>query len=157
MATGKYDIKPTGIYAFKWLDAQGCTSGGGSKYQWSLPKGNEPGEWHSKIKSKKPIVCCEHGFHCVPFVGINSYSSYGPRLFLVEIAGKFNCHADKLAVESIRLITELKTYKHGGAVEIIDRLIPCNTLHALKLSARGVVGRDIIGSVQIITNKEIYP
>lgn len=156
MATEKYDIKPTGIYAFKWLDLKGFTRGGGSTYKWSLPNGNEPGEWHSKIKSKRPIRCCHHGFHCIPFNGINSYSQFGPRLFLVEIAGKFDCYVDKFAVESVRLITELRTHRHGGAIEVIDEIkIPSNTLHSLKFSARGTVGRDRMGTIKVVTYQDI--
>lgn len=147
------EIEETGIYAFKWIDSKGCTSGGGSNYKWSLPVGDKPGEWHSKRKAKKAIKCCGHGFHCVGFERINDFTSYGPRLFLVEVSGKFNAHPDKFAVESVRIVRELKHKWEDGRVIILSkdlRSLPNKTItNTVGGKNYGVVGRDRIGSVAV--------
>mgnify|MGYP001407184674 CR=1 FL=1 len=141
------DPKPTGIYMLKWLDAYGRGTGGNHPYQYDLPKDGKPGNWHS-IKNKKPIKTCVNGFHCTTLESYKFYSDYGPRLFIVEVAGSFDCHEDeqKVAFKHIRIIRELpvkgiKTYHpeidHKRKVDM-----PANVAHRIICGNSGIVGRD---------------
>lgn len=92
-------------YALKWVDAKGRGTGGSRPYQYDLPKRGKPGRWHRK--HKEAIIVCQNGFHCTNLYGFGSYYEYGPRLFIVEIAGKFSADGEKVAVEAMRFVSEV--------------------------------------------------
>lgn len=92
-------------YALKWVDSKGRGTGGSRPYQYDLPKRGKPGRWHRK--HKEAIRLCENGFHCTNLYSYCDHVQYGPRLFIVEIAGKFSCERGKVAVEAVRFIREV--------------------------------------------------
>lgn len=100
-------LKPSGIYMFKWLPKSGIATAGTRPYKYDLPKNGIPGKWHS-ILNKRPIMVCGNGFHCIGLNNLIRYAAYGPRLFLVEVAGNFLSNGEKGAVEHIRFIKELE-------------------------------------------------
>ena len=140
--------KPTGIFAFKWLREDGVTHGGNRPYKYELPEGDIPSKWHSNL-SRRPIEVCANGFHCIGTEQILNYDGYGPRLFLVEIAGRFDSNDEKVAVEHIRLIREMK-YKYnkeGSLVIPIDtNRIPLSYLKKT-IVGHGSLGKDPVGVV----------
>lgn len=140
------EAKPTGIYAFKWLDRNGVTTGGNRPYKWELPIGCNPSKWHSN-RTKKPIKVCVNGFHCIGAEEIVNFKPYGPRLFLVEIAGRFDSSTQKLAVEHIRLIEELTyMYKNGGLIVKSQAGLPSTYLKE-SITNSGRIGLNAIGKV----------
>jgi hypothetical protein len=140
--------KPTGIFAFKWLRADGVTHGGNRPYRYDLPIGDVPSIWHSNL-SRRPIKLCENGFHCIGVEQVLNFDGYGPRLFLVEIAGRFDSSDEKVAVEHIRLIRELK-YKYNSqgslVIPVDSNGIPLNYLKKTILG-HGRLGTDCVGVV----------
>lgn len=135
----------TGIYAFKWLRDDGVTHGGNRPYRYDLPIGDVPGIWHSN-KSRRPIELCANGFHCIGTEQILNYEAYGPRLFLVEISGRFHSSDEKVAVEHIRLIREMK-YKEGSLViPVYSNKIPLCYLKRT-IYGRGCLGTDSVGVI----------
>lgn len=139
--------KPTGIFAFKWLNSDGITTGGHKPYKWELPIGNNPSKWHSNL-SRRPIELCSNGFHCIAADEIYNFNSYGPRLFLVEIAGRFHSNEEKVAVEHMRLIRELVYVTEHEVIKISENVneIPLNYLKRL-IRNKGRIGIDPVGGV----------
>lgn len=148
-------VRPTGVYMFKWLDKNGTAHGGDRPFKYSLPVGEIPGKWHTK-KDPSSVRACEYGFHCIGYNHIEDYESYGPRLFLVEVAGAFhpNPGDGKVAVQSIRLIKELHPkigYEEGDDGDFwmegpFTDKIPKGYVKYV-LSGGGKVGVDPIGVV----------
>jgi hypothetical protein len=140
------EIKSTGIYAFKWVQAGGIVEGGGSKYRYDLPKDGFPGDWHSKNKSRRSIRVCGHGFHCVPFNSIQKYLHYGPELYMVEISGKFSSDGDKIAVESIRFINRIE-YECDRSIGRLEVPTPKERHLGQCLNTQGVLGVNPVGTI----------
>lgn len=148
MAKSKYSGP---VYALKWLNDKGQGTGGRRPYQYNLPVNGEPGKWHSKTKSKRKIETCVHGFHCTTKSHImDFYLNYGRKLYLVEIGGHIDAGWNKVAVENIRIVREIKyrvycKYGHNK-IEILDKL-PIGTLKMLLSGVYGVIGVDRIGNL----------
>ena len=143
------DPKPTGVYMLKWLDKQGRGTGGPGYYQYDLPKDGKPRKWHS-ITNKKRIQVCWNGFHCTTRRKYRNFECFGPRLFIVEVAGSYDCHSDgnKVAFKHIRIVQELPINNKSFAINYSElngstarslfykvlRVIPEGATH-------GIVGR----------------
>jgi len=112
------DPKPTGVYMLKWLTKSGRGTGGPGYYQYDLPKDGKPGKWHS-IDNKKKIKVCQNGFHCAPMKEYRNFSDYGPRLFIVEVAGSYDIavNQNKAAFKHIRIIEEVPVNSMGSAMD----------------------------------------
>lgn len=112
------DPKPTGVYMLKWLDENGCGIGGPGYYRYDLPKDGNPGKWHS-INNKDRIKVCQNRFHCTSLKEYRLYSEYGPRLFIVEVAGSYDIDITgyKAAFKHIRIVEEVLVNSNGTAMD----------------------------------------
>jgi len=158
-------------YALKWVDSKGRGTGGSRPYQYDLPKRGKPGRWHRK--HKEAIRLCENGFHCTGLSDYAEFSDLGPRLFIVEIKGKFSSSHTKVAVEAMRFIVEVPISKDesgelntewiddSGFVRVTDsifakiiikyvfkysnKLVNGGVIMASFSGGSGTIGKDILG------------
>ena len=89
---------------YKVLDKDGCSVHGGNA-QWSLPHGEQPGEWMPPIDDLK---MCESGYHLVEADSLSQWLVANCRIFEAEsgggretkpLDGKHCCHSARLPRE----------------------------------------------------------
>ena len=103
-------------YAYKYLNADGTASNGGSG-KWYLPHGSRPGKWMPPILDIKP---CERGYHlCRPQ---DLLKWHGVTLWKAEYRGVYLVHDDsKIVAEQARLISQVTIWN-----ERTQRLFACD-------------------------------
>jgi hypothetical protein len=108
---------------YKVLNFNGTPCHGGSG-AWSLPTGDEPGEWMPLIAD---IKLCERGYHLCKRGQLMQW--LGPAIYEAEWAGAIIEQSDKCVVSQARLIRRLDAWTERAA-----RLFACDCAdEALKL------------------------